>query len=166
MNTKTKSSVQLSNQHGSILLNGLGHAWIQTNAHGFPCRLSLLDHPIPNPATPDPATTGWLQRLLQWWQDPSIQLAACPLPQGTPWQQQVWSLLTTIPSGATRSYSEIALILGKPSAQRAVARACACNPLPLFIPCHRVIAHNGNLSGYRFGLERKRLLLQRELSIS
>ncbi len=127
MNTKTKSSVQLSNQHGSILLNGLGHAWIQTNAHGFPCRLSLLDHPIPNPATPDPATTGWLQRLLQWWQDPSIQLAACPLPQGTPWQQQVWSLLTTIPSGATRSYSEIALILGKPSAQRAVASACACN---------------------------------------
>ncbi len=168
MNAKTKSSRHLlsfrslSPNHGCIHLQGLGHALIKVGDNGFPCQLSLLDHPIQDLPVPDPTTSRWLEHLHTWWVNPSIPMLPCPLPEGTEWQQIVWRALTTIPSGATRSYADIALILGRPTAQRAVAQACASNPLPLFIPCHRVIARNGTMAGYRFGLERKRLLLQRE----
>lgn len=82
--------------------------------------------------------------------------------RATAFQRQVWQALTEIPAGETRSYSEIAAALGKPRAQRAVGRACATNPVSLLIPCHRAIRGDGGLGGYRWGLARKRALLEGE----
>jgi AraC family transcriptional regulator of adaptative response/methylated-DNA-[protein]-cysteine methyltransferase len=82
--------------------------------------------------------------------------------QGTAFQEQVWTALREIPSGTTATYSAIAARLGAPKAVRAVARACAANALAVAIPCHRVVRTDGGLSGYRWGVERKRALLARE----
>ena len=82
--------------------------------------------------------------------------------QGTAFQWKVWKLLQRIPAGQTRSYGEIARQLGRPSASRAVARACAGNPVAIVIPCHRVVRTSGELGGYRWGIERKERLLERE----
>lgn len=82
--------------------------------------------------------------------------------RGTAFQQRVWQALREIPAGSTVSYAEIAQRIGAPKAARAVARACAANALAVAIPCHRVVRNDGNLSGYRWGIERKRALLERE----
>jgi len=82
--------------------------------------------------------------------------------RATAFQQQVWRALQAIPVGSTRSYGEIAAAIGRPTAARAVARACATNPVALVIPCHRVIREDGALGGYRWGLERKERLLVQE----
>ena len=82
--------------------------------------------------------------------------------QATAFQRRVWQALRAIPYGETRAYSELAVEIGYPKATRAVARACATNPVALVIPCHRVIGSNGSLSGYRWGIERKRALLDQE----
>jgi AraC family transcriptional regulator of adaptative response/methylated-DNA-[protein]-cysteine methyltransferase len=82
--------------------------------------------------------------------------------RATAFQQKVWSALRQIPAGETRSYSEMAKSLGDASATRAVARACASNPVALVIPCHRVVRENGELAGYRWGMQRKEELLRRE----
>lgn len=79
--------------------------------------------------------------------------------QGTPFQRQVWQELRRIPRGETISYSELAKRIGRPKAVRAVASACANNPLAIHTPCHRVVRLNGELGGYRWGIERKRRLL-------
>ena len=73
-----------------------------------------------------------------------------------------WQALREIPAGTTSTYTKVASRIGAPKAVRAVARACATNPLALVVPCHRVIGQNGGLTGYRWGLERKRILLERE----
>lgn len=83
--------------------------------------------------------------------------------QGTAFQQRVWQALRDIPAGATVSYSELAQRLGMPSATRAIAQACAANHIAVAIPCHRVIRSDGGLSGYRWGVERKRALLESEV---
>jgi AraC family transcriptional regulator of adaptative response/methylated-DNA-[protein]-cysteine methyltransferase len=82
--------------------------------------------------------------------------------RATAFQGRVWQLLSSIPYGDTRTYSEIAQQLGQPSAARAVARACASNAVAVLIPCHRVIGKSGQLSGYRWGSERKQKLLETE----
>ena len=82
--------------------------------------------------------------------------------RGTALQQRVWQALRRIPSGSTASYAEIAQRIGQPKAVRAVAQACASNPIAVAIPCHRVVRTDGALSGYRWGVERKRALLERE----
>lgn len=82
--------------------------------------------------------------------------------RGTAFQQKVWKALRAIPAGETRSYSEIAKSVGDPSASRAVARACASNPVAVVIPCHRVVRGNGDLAGYRWGVKRKEQLLRGE----
>lgn len=82
--------------------------------------------------------------------------------RGTVFQQQVWQALQQIPTGETRSYTEIAEAIGSPNAVRAVAAACAANAIAIFIPCHRVVRSDGNVSGYRWGVERKKKLLQQE----
>jgi AraC family transcriptional regulator, regulatory protein of adaptative response / methylated-DNA-[protein]-cysteine methyltransferase len=82
--------------------------------------------------------------------------------RGTAFQQRVWQALRDIPPGSTASYSEIAARLGAPKSARAVAQACAANALAVAIPCHRVVRRDGALSGYRWGVERKRALLQKE----
>jgi AraC family transcriptional regulator, regulatory protein of adaptative response / methylated-DNA-[protein]-cysteine methyltransferase len=82
--------------------------------------------------------------------------------RGTAFQQQVWRALTAIPPGTTASYSEIARRIGAPKAVRAVAQACAANPAAIAVPCHRVVRSDGALSGYAWGIERKRELIRRE----
>lgn len=82
--------------------------------------------------------------------------------RGTAFQQRVWQVLSTIPPGTTVSYTELAKRIGTPNAVRAVAGACAANKLAVVIPCHRVVRTDGSLSGYRWGVERKQLLLKRE----
>lgn len=82
--------------------------------------------------------------------------------RATPFQRRVWQELAAIPPGRTRSYSEVARLLGRPTAARAVARACATNPVAVLIPCHRVVREGGGLGGYRWGLERKKSLLKAE----
>jgi len=81
---------------------------------------------------------------------------------GTEFQQKVWTALREIPAGSTASYAAVASRIGAPAAVRAVARACAANPLAVVVPCHRVIRTDGALSGYRWGVDRKRALLDRE----
>ena len=82
--------------------------------------------------------------------------------RGTAFQQRVWQALRKIPAGTTASYTQIARRIGSPKSVRAVARACAANPIAVAIPCHRVVRVDGSLSGYRWGVERKRALLARE----
>ncbi len=89
--------------------------------------------------------------------------AALPLDvRATAFQRRVWEELVAIPRGETRTYSEIARKLGQPTAARAVARACATNPVSVVVPCHRVVREDGGLGGYRWGLERKKALLEGE----
>src|SRR5205085_192173 len=90
--------------------------------------------------------------------NPSIPLDA----QGSAFQWRVWKALQQIPRGTTLSYSEVAKKIGQPSAARAVARACATNPVALVIPCHRVVRDDGSLGGYRWGLDKKRSLVTQE----
>ena len=82
--------------------------------------------------------------------------------RGTAFQQRVWQALRKIPAGSTASYADIANRIGAPKSVRAVAQACAANVLAVAIPCHRVVKNDGALSGYRWGVERKRALLERE----
>jgi AraC family transcriptional regulator of adaptative response/methylated-DNA-[protein]-cysteine methyltransferase len=82
--------------------------------------------------------------------------------RGTALQERVWRELRAIPAGETRSYSEVAAAIGRPRAVRAVAQACARNPVAVLVPCHRVVPKDGSLGGYRWGAERKRRLLDRE----
>jgi methylated-DNA-[protein]-cysteine S-methyltransferase len=81
---------------------------------------------------------------------------------GTPFQKKVWAAIERIPLGQTRGYGEIAAEIGHPRAARAVGSACGCNPLPLFVPCHRVIASMGKIGGYAGKLDLKRKLLRHE----
>lgn len=82
--------------------------------------------------------------------------------RGTPFQRRVWQALRGIPSGSTTSYARLAASLGSPQSARAVAQACGANPLAVAIPCHRVLRSDGTLSGYRWGVQRKRALLRSE----
>jgi methylated-DNA-[protein]-cysteine S-methyltransferase len=86
-------------------------------------------------------------------------------PSGTPFQRSVWSALARIPFGETRTYGQIAAELGNPAASRAVGRANATNPICLIVPCHRVIGADGSLTGFAFGEEIKRRLLDHEASL-
>lgn len=93
--------------------------------------------------------------------------AAIPIPldlRGTPFQLRVWRALTGIPAGATVAYGDVARTIGAPGAARAVAGACAANPVAVLVPCHRVVRADGDLSGYRWGAARKSMLLARERS--
>jgi AraC family transcriptional regulator, regulatory protein of adaptative response / methylated-DNA-[protein]-cysteine methyltransferase len=83
-------------------------------------------------------------------------------PRGTAFQRRVWQALREIPAGKTASYADVANRMGMPKSVRAVAQACAANAIAVAIPCHRVVRNDGAISGYRWGVERKRTLLQRE----
>lgn len=108
------------------------------------------------------AVAGRLQQVGRFLTCPDHELRMPLSLHGTEFQRRVWALLRQIPLGTTRSYSEIASQLGQPAAQRAVARACASNPVSLVVACHRVLRSDGGISGYRWGVERKRKLLALE----
>ena len=105
---------------------------------------------------------GWVGKILEHLRgrEPNLDLPTDV--QATAFQRRVWEELRKIPYGATRTYSQVARAIGKPTAIRAVARACATNPVSVVVPCHRVVREDGNLAGYRWGLERKLALLKHE----
>jgi len=110
----------------------------------------------------DAAFEQWVAQVVGFVEAPSVGLNLPLDIRGTAFQQRVWRALQTIEPGQTASYAEIAERIGAPKAVRAVAGACAANPLAVAIPCHRVVRSDGALSGYRWGIERKRVLLARE----
>src|SRR5580698_8772080 len=105
---------------------------------------------------------GWVSKILEHLRgrEPNLDLPTDV--QATAFQRRVWEELRKIPYGTTRTYSQVARAIGKPTAIRAVARACAMNPVSVVVPCHRVVREDGNLAGYRWGLERKQALLAKE----
>jgi AraC family transcriptional regulator of adaptative response/methylated-DNA-[protein]-cysteine methyltransferase len=110
----------------------------------------------------DAAFETLVARVVGFVEAPGIGLDLPLDVRGTAFQQRVWRALRAIPSGSTTSYGEIARRIGAPRSVRAVARAIASNPIAVAIPCHRVVARDGALTGYRWGLARKRALLDRE----
>jgi AraC family transcriptional regulator of adaptative response/methylated-DNA-[protein]-cysteine methyltransferase len=105
---------------------------------------------------------AWVEALLSKMAGRELN-DALPLDiRATAFQRRVWTYLQSIPFGTTRSYGQVAKAIGRPSASRAVARACATNPVAVAIPCHRVVRGDGNISGYRWGVERKKALLEME----
>jgi len=108
----------------------------------------------------------WLAQVIQFVETPKQNLELPLDIRGTVFQQRVWQLLQKIPLGRTASYTDIATQLGDPKAVRAVAKACAANPIALLVPCHRVIRSDGGISGYRWGVENKLALISREAAQS
>jgi AraC family transcriptional regulator, regulatory protein of adaptative response / methylated-DNA-[protein]-cysteine methyltransferase len=121
--------------------------------HEFPFAIRRRD---------DEAMRKWKEDLLRQMRGQHLN-AALPLDiQATAFQRRVWTHLQSIPFGATRSYAAVAKAIGQPTATRAVARACATNPVAVVIPCHRVVSKTGDAGGYRWGMERKKALLELE----
>ncbi len=105
---------------------------------------------------------SWVETLLRQMRGEYLE-GSLPLDiRSTAFQRRVWTYLQSIPFGATKSYSEVAKAIGEPRACRAVARACATNPVAVVIPCHRVVSKDGSEGGYRWGIERKKALLVME----
>lgn len=109
-----------------------------------------------------PAFGGWVQAIAEHLQGGAPDLDLPLDVRATAFQTQVWDYLRAIPYGEVRSYAEVAAALGRPRAARAVARACASNHVAVAIPCHRVLRGTGELGGYKWGLARKRALLDLE----
>jgi O-6-methylguanine DNA methyltransferase len=136
--------------------------------------LASLRFPEPQPAANDSdpikiaeEARGWIQLTCSALQRalrglPPEELPPLDLKQGSAFQQEVWQFLLTIPRGEVRTYGQIAQILDYPNASRAVGQACGANPIPVLVPCHRVVAGNGALGGFSAGLAWKQLLLERE----
>ena len=103
-----------------------------------------------------------VSKVIRFVEAPRVGFALPLDVRGTAFQRRVWQALREIPVGSTASYSEIAARIGAPGAARAVAQACASNPVAVAIPCHRVVRIDGSLSGYRWSVDRKRTLLERE----
>jgi len=110
----------------------------------------------------DATFEAWVARVVGFVEAPAIGLDLPLDIRGTAFQQRVWQALQAIPPGETASYADVARRIGAPAATRAVAQACGANTLAVAIPCHRVVRRDGGLSGYRWGVERKRALLVRE----
>ncbi len=106
----------------------------------------------------------WMAKVVGFIEAPALGLDLPLDVRGTAFQQRVWQALRALPSGSTASYTDIAQRLGVPKAVRAVAQACAANTIAVAIPCHRVVRTDGALSGYQWGIERKRTLLDREVA--
>jgi AraC family transcriptional regulator, regulatory protein of adaptative response / methylated-DNA-[protein]-cysteine methyltransferase len=151
----------------------LGSILVARSARGV-CALTLGDDPdalvrdlqdrFPNAELVggDPAFESLVARVVGLVDDPTTGLGLPLDMRGTAFQQRVWTALQAIPPGQTVSYAELARRIGAPQSVRAVAGACAANAIAIAIPCHRVIRSDGGQSGYRWGAERKRILLQRE----
>jgi AraC family transcriptional regulator of adaptative response/methylated-DNA-[protein]-cysteine methyltransferase len=120
------------------------------------------EFPFANRRREDESMRPWTKTLLAHMAGHRLS-RALPLDiQATAFQRRVWTHLQSLPFGVTESYGQVAKAIGRPTAARAVARACATNPVAVAIPCHRVVREDGNMGGYRWGIERKRALLQLE----
>lgn len=161
-----------NNESASILNTPLGWLLLVATPRGIR-RLAFADqqsklveflescHPGCQLANTIPLQTS-AKRISDWFKDPTKDLAMALDISGTEFQIIVWNELRKIPLGQTRTYSEIAKLIGRPRAVRAVASACGANPVALVIPCHRVLGSNGKLCGFRWGLQRKEWLLKHE----
>jgi AraC family transcriptional regulator of adaptative response/methylated-DNA-[protein]-cysteine methyltransferase len=159
--------------HFDIGSSALGRVLVATNDKGL-CAILLGDSsqavarelrerfPDARLVADTPRLTGALSAVMELVEGRRTSLDLPLDAAGTDFQRRVWRALRKIPSGSTASYAEIARRIDAPSSFRAVAQACGANPLALAIPCHRVVRHDGGLSGYRWGIARKRLLLERE----
>lgn len=126
-------------------------------------QLDLTEDGPPADAVIRPNFGGFADRIRAYFEGDIQALETLPVaPPGTPFQQEVWKTLRQVGPGSTVSYGELAKRVGRPDASRAVGMANARNPVALVIPCHRVIGSNGNLTGYGYGLDRKRWLLRHE----
>jgi AraC family transcriptional regulator of adaptative response/methylated-DNA-[protein]-cysteine methyltransferase len=104
----------------------------------------------------------WVRAIVRHMAGTNPQLDLPTDVVATAFQRRVWEALRAIPLGATRTYTEVARSIGQPNAVRAVARACATNPTSIVVPCHRVVRADGSMAGYRWGIGRKKLLIERE----
>lgn len=159
--------------HYAISSCSLGHALVASTERGV-CAILLRDDPdelaadlrrrFPEAEIKPAASTesGVVATVVAFLDDPCGVLGLSLDPHGSEFQHRVWDALRTIPAGETRSYAQVAAAIGAPDASRAVASACAANPIAIAVPCHRVVRADGALSGYRWGIERKRALLERE----
>ena len=134
---------------------------IDENPQNLQARLSA-NFPQASLLQDDPDLAALIREILSYLQTPRQGLSLPLDIQGTAFQKRVWDALQHIQPGSRMSYTEIAKKIGSPKAARAVARACAANKLALAIPCHRVVRSDGQLGGYRWGLERKKALLEKE----
>jgi AraC family transcriptional regulator of adaptative response/methylated-DNA-[protein]-cysteine methyltransferase len=157
----------------TIVKTGLGWALIAATDRGI-CMTALGDDKAPLEADlrrrfpaaliwpGDSQLNAWAERIVRFITAPGEQ-PDLPLDiRGTAFQARVWRALLKVPPGKTSTYTEIAAALGQPKAVRAVAAACAANKLALLVPCHRIVRKDGDLAGYRWGIERKRKLLASE----
>lgn len=112
--------------------------------------------------TDDDASKALIAQVARFIQSPSTGLDAPLDMHGSDFQQRVWRALREIPAGATASYTDIAKSIGAPTAVRAVAQACANSKIAVAVPCHRIVRSDGSISGYAWGVQRKRALLDRE----
>ena len=134
-----------------------------TAAKGAIISMDLLPPDTPlDDTSPEPLLEAAFTQLREYLagQRQTFELPLAPV--GTVFQKHIWTLLTEIPFGAVAAYGEIAARAGRPNATRAVGAACHCNPIPIFIPCHRVVAAGGRLGGFGLGLELKQRLLDLE----
>jgi len=125
-----------------------------------------VEFPAATVTRADTELREWLQALLDHL---AGELPHPDLPldvRGTAFQRRVWEELRKIPAGSTRTYTEVAAAIGKPEAVRAVARACATNPVSILTPCHRVVGSDGSMRGYRWGIARKKQLLEQEKRVN
>jgi AraC family transcriptional regulator, regulatory protein of adaptative response / methylated-DNA-[protein]-cysteine methyltransferase len=151
----------------------LGSILVAASAKGV-CSILLGDDPdslvrMLQDRFPNAALTGgdaqferWMSRVIGFVEAPKVGLDLPLDVRGTAFQRRVWRALSKIPVGSTVSYAQIAKRIGAPESVRAVAQACGANPLAVAIPCHRVVRSDGAMSGYRWGVERKTALLERE----
>jgi AraC family transcriptional regulator, regulatory protein of adaptative response / methylated-DNA-[protein]-cysteine methyltransferase len=157
----------------AVVACALGRVLVAATERGI-CRISLGDDPhalerglraeFPSAtiAHDDAALRSWVAEITAHLDGRRPELDLPLDVRATAFQRRVWEALRKIPYGSTRSYAAIARAIGKPTAARAVARACATNPAAIVIPCHRVVRDDGALGGYRWGMERKQALLKQE----
>jgi len=146
-----------------VASTGKGVCFVSLGAAGAPLEKALHDEYPGAEIQRDTGKMGrWVGEIAAYLRGKQTRLDLPLDLQATAFQTRVWEELRRIPYGETRSYSEVAQRLGKPKAVRAVARACATNPVSLVTPCHRVVREDGDLAGYRWGVDRKRALLNLE----
>ena len=166
--TGTRSGVRYG-----IGLSGLGAVLVARTPKGV-CAILLGDSardverevrerfPGATADTSDPELTALVAASVSLVERPGTRFTPALDLGGTPFQRRVWQALREVPAGSTTTYSALAERLGAPRSARAVGGACAANPIAVAVPCHRVLRTDGTLSGYRWGLHRKRELLERE----
>ena len=150
---------------GSVLVahgrNGVTAVLIGDNANALRDDLRAR-FPLASLIDSDSEADAIAARIIAFIESPARALDLLLDMRGSEFQREVWRALRGIPAGRTATYTEVARRLGRPNAVRAVAAACAANPLAVVVPCHRVVRSDGGLAGYRWGIDRKRALLARE----